>query len=362
MTMQLTTNVLGSFVLRDGKLIKQRLFKDDTEEIAKNLKKTEDSYIQQEKELITELIETDNKSIETTNPIRFQGSGLDIRFTQQKTRTSVYSIAQQLYLDSKGVDDLIRRVNRALVRASMKEIDSDQIIIQAVDSIDDIDEAINRLVERLREWYSLHFPELDNIVSSHSVYVSLVCDVGQRSKYPQAKLGFDQGLNEKIKAASQNSIGIEFTQKDQEVVKTLAEPIRDLYGRKDTIEAYISEIMQKIAPNVSEIAGPLLGARLISIAHGLKRLSLMPAGTIQILGAEDAFFRFLKTGKDPPKHGIIFQHPDIRGAKRETRGKLSRTLAAKIAIASKVDAFKGEFIAPKLKEQFQKRVRELTKQ
>jgi nucleolar protein 56 len=119
--------------------------------------------------------------------------------------------------------------------------------------------------------------------------------------------------------------------------------------------------MQKTAPNISALAGPLLGARLIKLSNGLKRMAILPSSTIQILGAEDAFFRFLKTGKKPPKHGIIFQYPEIRNAKREIRGKLSRTLASKLAVAAKIDAYKGEFIGDKLNEDFLKRIASLKK-
>jgi nucleolar protein 56 len=105
----------------------------------------------------------------------------------------------------------------------------------------------------------------------------------------------------------------------------------------------------------------LLGARLIKLSNGLKRMATLPASTIQILGAEDAFFRFLKTGQKPPKHGVIFQHPEIRNSGRQLRGKLARTLASKLAVASKIDAYHGEYIGGKLNEDFMKRVQTLKK-
>jgi nucleolar protein 56 len=91
-------------------------------------------------------------------------------------------------------------------------------------------------------------------------------------------------------------------------------------------------------------------------------MATLPASTIQILGAEDAFFRFLRTGKKPPKHGIIFQHPEIRNARREIRGKLARTLATKLSLASKIDAYHGEYMGEYLNESFMKRVNSLKKQ
>ncbi len=359
MAMQLSTNVLGSFILKEGKIIKQRLFSTDTQEIAKNLLVSRDSVLDAELELITELHDTGNKSVEVDNPPRFKGKGLDILVVQANKRISVYSIASQLFLDQRDVDTLMGKVNRAMTRASLKEVDRDQIVIQAVNSLDDMDEAVNNLAERLREWYSLHFPELDDIAVSHKVYAQMVSDVGKRSDYQSAKLGYEPNMNQRIIAASNDSLGVDFSDDDLKAVKMLSDHVKGLYLSKETIEKYIEKLMQDVAPNISHLAGPVLGARLISLAHGLQRLATLPAGTIQLLGAEDAFFRFLKSGRDPPKHGIIFQYPDIRGAKKNIRGKLARTLAAKIAIASRVDAFKGEFIAPMLLEKFNKRVKSL---
>jgi len=361
MAMQLATNVLGAFVLRGGKIILQRPFSGDPTDIAAKLAKCRDSFCKEEEELLRELDSTGNKSVEAENPPRFMGAGFKISIVEPKERASVYPIASQLLLNKRDVDTLMGRVNRAMTRASLKEVERDQILMQAVGSLDDLDEAVNRLAERLREWYSLHFPELDDLATSHKVYADLVTQVGARDAYGGAKLAYEPKMNERIKAASTDSLGVGFDEADLKAVSSLSNRVCDLYATKEETEAYIGEMMADIAPNMAELAGPLLGARLINIAHGLKRLSIMPAGTIQILGAEDAFFRFLKTGKKPPKHGVIFQHPDIRGATRNLRGKLARTLAAKIAIAARADAYGGKFIAKGLSEQFQRRVRDLGK-
>ncbi|MBD3389085.1 MAG: C/D box methylation guide ribonucleoprotein complex aNOP56 subunit [Candidatus Altiarchaeales archaeon] len=357
--MQLTTNVLGSFVLHKGKVIKQRLFKGGVEDIASKLRDTEGSYCAEESELLEELIETGNKRIHVDNPSRFQGSGLDAVFLDSEERFPVHRFASELGLERRDVDSLIRKVNRALTRERLKEVERDQILIQAVNSLDDIDEAVNRLIERLREWYSLHFPELDDLVSSHEAYANLVSEVGFRSAYPSAKTGFDPDFTDKIVKASEDSLGVDLTEEDLKAIRAFTRPIMELHKSKLSIEEYVTSLMDEIAPNISALAGPLLGARLIAMAHSLKRLSTLPAGTIQILGAEDAFFRFMKTGRKPPKHGIIFQYPAIRGAKKNVRGKLARTFAAKIALASRADAYKGEFIGDKLKKDFEKRVKSL---
>jgi len=124
-----------------------------------------------------------------------------------------------------------------------------------------------------------------------------------------------------------------------------------------SLEKQIDCDMEKIAPNISKMAGPLIGARLISLAGGLERLATMPASTIQILGAEKAFFRFKKEGGKPPKHGVIFQHSYVNKSPREVRGKIARMFATKIAIVVKADAFTKRDISKDLKDDLDKRIR-----
>jgi len=123
------------------------------------------------------------------------------------------------------------------------------------------------------------------------------------------------------------------------------------------LEMQIEGDVRKIAPNISEIAGSLIGARLMSLAGGMERLACMPASTIQLLGAEKALFRFKKEGGRPPKHGIIFQHPLINRSARRNRGKIARILAAKIAIAAKADVFTKRNISDYLKEDIKQRIK-----
>jgi nucleolar protein 56 len=126
-----------------------------------------------------------------------------------------------------------------------------------------------------------------------------------------------------------------------------------------SLEKQIDSDMQKIAPNISKMTGPLIGARLVSLAGGIEKLAIMPASTIQILGAEKAFFRFKKEGGLPPKHGVIFQHSYINKSPREVRGKIARIFATKISIAAKADAFTKRDIFNELKEELDKRIREI---
>ncbi|RLI16433.1 C/D box methylation guide ribonucleoprotein complex aNOP56 subunit, partial [Candidatus Bathyarchaeota archaeon] len=133
----------------------------------------------------------------------------------------------------------------------------------------------------------------------------------------------------------------------------------ELYKLRESLEAYLDKAMEEVAHNTKALVGSLLGARLIAIAGGLTNLAKRPASTIQVLGAEKALFRSLKTGTRPPKHGIIFQHTFLHEAKKWQRGKIARALAGKIAIAARTDAFGGRYIGEELKADLEKRIEEI---
>ena len=250
---------------------------------------------------------------------------------------------------------------RKLRRAAEKR---DMLAAQAIRAIDDIDKTVNLYVARLREWYSLHFPELNDLVREHEDYVKIVAELGHRSNITEEalkELGFSEAKAKKIADAAKNSIGADLSEFDVEAVQTLAKITAQLYKLRRDLTEYIEQVMNEVAPNITALVGPLLGARLISLAGGLDKLARMPASTIQVLGAEKALFRALRTGGRPPKHGIIFQYPDIHKSPKWQRGKIARALAAKLAIAAKVDAFSGRFIGDKLREDLRRRIEEIKK-
>ncbi len=250
---------------------------------------------------------------------------------------------------------------RKLRKAAQKR---DMLAAQAIRAIDDIDKTVNLYVARLREWYSLHFPELNDLVREHEDYVKIVAELGHRSnitKEALVELGFSESKASKIADAARNSIGADLSEFDVEAVQTLARITAQLYKLRRDLTEYIEQVMNEVAPNITTLVGPLLGARLISLAGGLDKLARMPASTIQVLGAEKALFRALRTGGRPPKHGIIFQYPDIHKSPKWQRGKIARALAAKLAIAAKVDAFSGRFIGDKLRDELKRRIEEIKK-
>ncbi|ACS32966.1 hypothetical protein [Thermococcus gammatolerans] len=255
-------------------------------------------------------------------------------------------------------------VGVALTRLRIQEQSGarDKMIIQAIEALDDIDKVINLLVSRLREWYGLHFPELDEILPKHPQYVTFVKEIGPRenvSREKLEKLGFSEGKIKKILKAAEKSMGAPLGKFDSEIIRKLASEISDLYKLREQIEDYLETAMDEVAPNLKALVGAKLAARLMSLAGGLKELAMMPASTIQVLGAEKALFRHLRTGAKPPKHGVIFQYPAINRSPWWQRGKIARALAGKLAIAARVDYFSGEYIGEELKKELEQRIKEI---
>ena len=216
-------------------------------------------------------------------------------------------------------------------------------ITLAINTLDETDKIINGISSRLREWYGLHFPELDNIIDSINGYSQIVLS-GKReniSKEDFEKAGFPESKVEMLSLVREKSRGGDMTEKNLAIVQTLAKQILDLFDLRKTIEEHVDQQMKEEAPNISAVLGTAVGARILARAGSLSKLASMPASTIQVLGAEKALFRSLKTGSNPPKHGIIFQHAIVHAAPRWQRGKIARAIAAKAAIAARVDVHKA---------------------
>ncbi|HWQ17459.1 MAG TPA: hypothetical protein VNL13_06485 [Sulfolobales archaeon] len=258
----------------------------------------------------------------------------------------------------------IHTVSMELARRGLRKFAAkrDLLAVQSIRAIDDIDKTINLFAARLREWYSVHFPELDQIVGDHILYAKIVNSIGDRSQASEESLraiGVSEALARRIASASKKSIGADLSEFDLKPIQTLARIMIELNELRSYLTEYNSHVMKEIAPNVTELVGPLLGARLLSLAGSLEELAKMPASTIQVLGAEKALFRALRTGAKPPKHGVIFQFAEIHRSPRWQRGKIARALATKLAIAARVDFFTGRFIGDKLKKMLFERINEI---
>lgn len=270
---------------------------------------------------------------------------------------------------ASSVDEYYEKLHEIMLEYTRRKLRKeaqkrDLLAVQSIRAIDDIDRTINLYVARLREWYSIHFPELDELIRDHEEYARLVYELRHRSNFTRenlVRLGLSEERAEKLENSARNSIGADLGDFDLEYIAVLAGIILDLYKLRATLERYIDTIMKEVAPNITALVGPKLGARLLSLAGGLEKLAKLPASTIQVLGAEKALFRALRTGGKPPKHGVIFQHPAIHKSPKWQRGKIARALAAKLAIAAKIDNFSGRFVGDKLTAEFQQRVEEVKK-
>ncbi|WP_423792755.1 hypothetical protein ACPB8Q_00715 [Methanocaldococcus indicus] len=236
----------------------------------------------------------------------------------------------------------------------------DKIIIQVSEAISDLDKVLNLLSERLREWYSLYFPELDDLVENHDVYVKLVSELKERKNFDKEILKnyIPEKLAKKVEKSAKESMGAEFESYDLDVVSNFSKDIAHLYQIRKELYNYLDKLMSEEAPNLKKLAGTTLGAKLICLAGGLEKLSKMPASTIQVLGAEKALFAHLRKGTPSPKHGVIYNHPLIYNSPKWQRGKIARALACKLAIAARAD-FDKDYIADELYEKLMKRVEEI---
>jgi len=244
-----------------------------------------------------------------------KAAALECRYVE--TSAEYYSLLHEITLEAAKLQ----------VSASLTP---DQRIIQAVEALDDVNETINSLSERLFEWYGSYFPEIGLSGEALALFIS---KYGSRENI---------GSEDPLYFKARNSMGAKLETADEVLLKGFAESVCSLYERKRQIEAYIQDSMESIAPNLNLIAGPMLGARLVSIAGSLEKLAFFPASTIQVIGASKALFKHLRARAPSPKHGIIYSHPLINTSPWWVRGKISRALAAKLSLAARIDFYSGE--------------------
>ncbi len=283
-----------------------------------------------------------------------------------RLRESLPSIAvkEGLVGSEREFRELIHEITMGVTRSKLRReaLRRDLMAIQAIRAIDDVDKTINLFASRLREWYSVHFPELDDLVKEHDEYARLVTAFGFRQQFTAERLtkhGIKEARAERMARAARESVGADVPELDMDKIKSFGELVLRLYEIRRDLTDYLEQVMKEVAPNVTELVGPLLGARLLSLAGSLEDLAKLPASTIQVLGAEKALFRALRTGGRPPKHGIIFQFPEIHKSPRWQRGKIARALATKLAIAARADFYTGRIIAERLKKLLEDRVEEV---
>ncbi|XP_047357560.1 nucleolar protein 58 [Vespa velutina] len=233
---------------------------------------------------------------------------------------------------------LAHSLSRYKLKFSPDKIDT--MIVQAVCLLDDLDKELNNYVMRCREWYGWHFPELGKIITDNIAFVRSVKIIGTRENTINTDLSdiLPEDIEEKVKEAAEISMGTEISEDDILNIQHLCDQVIEISQYRAQLYDYLKTRMMAMAPNLTILVGELVGARLISHAGSLINLAKHPASTVQILGAEKALFRALKTKKDTPKYGLIYHAQLVGQCSVQNKGKMSRMLAAKASLATRVDA------------------------
>jgi nucleolar protein 56 len=214
------------------------------------------------------------------------------------------------------------------------------VMAQAVNGVEDIDVSANMFYERLSEMYDTYFPEANRKMNLEIMANLLSKDPIREAVAKELKIG-------------EGTMGVDVGDRDIAMMKGYAQSIKNLLSLRSKLVDYVNLTMEQRCKNLFTVCGGLLGARLIAIAGSLEKLARMPSSTVQLLGAEKALFRHLKTGAKPPKHGIILQHPLVSRA--NNRGRMARAVSSKIAIAAKLDFYGGKFAGKELLKELEER-------
>ncbi len=325
--MLLLTTWFGSFLLDGDRIVEHRAFPKDAAALADRLALVEDWKVLDEERALMALAD----EVFVVEP-RLERAG-GHRTTERAPFLKPEDFGYGRDLLHAAMVDLAKRRLRKAIRP-------EDHLRQAVSALDELQEQENLLVERVRDWYGLHFPELARLVNPGD-YIDLIAAHGRRDKMP---------------IDHRESVGAELGEREETDLKDLAMLAKHVAADRKSLEAYVEQSIRELAPNVSDLAGPIIAARLVAQAGSVEELARLPAGTIQLLGAERALFRHLKTGSRPPKHGVLFQHPWIHRAPPWQRGAIARAFAAKIAIAARADAFTKRSIAADLLHQLERAV------
>jgi nucleolar protein 56 len=328
--MLLVTTWFGTFLLDDHRIVDQRLFPADPKEIAQRLAEAEDWKVLAEER---EFLARPEGAFVVEARLERAGGHL---MTERAPFISPESFGFKPDLLHSAMIELGKiRLRRA--------IRPEDHLRQAVAAVDDLLAQENTLLERLREWYGLHYPELARMVDEAS-YLDLVATHGRRQNLP---------------IELRESVGADLGEGEEREVRGLARLIQELGLRRANLETYVERSVASLAPNVTALAGPMIAARLVTLAGGVEDLARLPAGTIQLLGAERALFRHLKSDTKPPKHGVLFQHPLVHQAPPWQRGAIARVFAGKLAIAARADAYTHRDVATELEKKLSFAVAEI---
>ena len=297
-------------------------------------------------------------------------SGLNSRIMSQELQTKIQNTKPAFLVESRLANSEIEAMqalqsfaveySSARVKEASEKLDLH--VIQSINALDELDKIINIIGARMREWYGLHFPELDNLIQSISAYAQIVTKAGLRNNITKEMLetiGILDRKAEIIMDAAIRSKGGDMTPENLTIVKKIADEVVSHSELRKVIAEHIEIAMEIVAPNIKDLLTASVGARIIAKTGSLSKLAVLPASTIQVLGAEKALFRSLRTGTMPPKHGLLFQHPLIHSAPKWQRGKIARAVASKVAIAARIDMYRHSGKDWSISDSLKKRITEI---
>jgi nucleolar protein 56 len=360
---------IGLCAIEDSNLIYKKKFDDSVVEYS--------SIIQGQKNYVVDLIpklrnygivRVNNKSLIQA----LQDESFDVKLMSDSRQNEINQNKLELMIkfglaeNREELGELLQRFAINLSSMKVKETSErlDLHLVQAVNTLDELDEILNTISTRIREWYGLHFPELDYLLQNFITYASIVKEAGSRENITKellTQLEIPEKKIEMIQLAISRSQGGDLTEESSESLKVLASQVIMLSELRTNLSTTIENLMEMLAPNLKNILTAIIGARLVAKAGSLMKLAQMPSSTIQIIGAEKALFRALKTGTRPPKHGLLFQHPSVNSAPKWQRGKIARALSSKIAIAVRIDVYRGGELDSSLLDKLTRRIETIQK-
>lgn len=327
---------VGLFAVdKRNRLIAHRLFSKDPAAIAGLVKKFEVG--QPFEELSQLILEVRKKGFDDVSIVQPNPATAFVRQNFRRLAVELGFVKDQTELNA-----LLAAVGAVTARAAIAGLERrDKLIIQSISALSDLDRILNNMSERLREWYGLHYPEFKP--PEHEKFVDAIAKSGARERFEQFT----------------TSMGMPLTDRDIAILQRYASRLKELYAMRGELEAYLTEVVPAEMPNTAALLGPLLAARLLAQAGGLEKLAKLPSSTIQLLGAEKALFKALKTrDRKIPKFGILFSHPDVSGAPKELQGKIARLLAAKVSIAARADFYTKEDRSAELLADYRRKLEE----
>jgi nucleolar protein 56 len=328
--------VAGLFVFNEeNKLIKFKLFEKTPEEIAKKIDLLEKGgEVQELKEL-----ENEFEDLEIKQPNQAT------EFLRKNLREIV--ISSGFVKNDLELNQILSSFSIAKAKLSISLIERrDKLIVQTVSALSDLEKILNAMSERLREWYGLHYPELE--IKDHERFAQQLAEKGLRESFEDFE----------------KSMGMQLKEDDIKVLQEYASQLKSMYVLRKNIEKYLEKIVPEEIPNLNTLLGSVLAARLLALAGSLERLAKMPSSTIQLLGSEKRLFKFLKSkekDKRPPRFGLLYLHPDISTNKRELQGKIARLLSSKLTLAARADFYTKKNMSKELLEDYKKKLEEILK-